>query len=221
MGDSSDIQSLREALAATPDNVILRRMLAEALCRNGQCEEAITEFRSCLRHNPTDEDTLLGLALAYKRLGKLQEGIVVSEQLLKSNSPSPAALELHAELLLADGQQKVAAKSWIAAKQAEPMRSNPDLEDALKPFLEANLSHEDGDGEEFASAMKAGPAEEMPFLELWVAQTLGRWATHTGSSEEATWCCAEMGGSDARIRGEDSGEGIMAHRYTQPLPQGM
>lgn len=159
--ENPEIRSLREALAASPDNHLLRKMLADALCKMGQFESAVQEYRECLRQDPNDEATLLALAQSYKKFGKHNEALVVVEQLLKSNAPLPAALHLNAQLLCGAGQQKEAAESFLRAKNADPSLSDPELENELQAFLRHAPEHE-----AFAEALPAGDFELDPFIDI-------------------------------------------------------
>ena len=58
------IAPLREALAASPDNVPLRRHLADQLARLERFEEAEVEFRDLLGRTPEDDGVRLALAEA-------------------------------------------------------------------------------------------------------------------------------------------------------------
>ena len=81
-GDDT-VRSLREALRFSPDNLPLRRHLADTLVSLGRFEEAVTELKAALAAAPRDEDLLLSLASAYHRAGKPDEATVIVEDLIK------------------------------------------------------------------------------------------------------------------------------------------
>lgn len=64
------LRALREATRIAPDDVPLRLMLAAALLDAGLPDEAVDEYRACLRARPADRDVILGLASAYRAAGK-------------------------------------------------------------------------------------------------------------------------------------------------------
>ena len=59
------LRALRSALERTPDNVPLRRHLAEVLRSAGRFDEASVELRQALRHASDDVELRLELAACY------------------------------------------------------------------------------------------------------------------------------------------------------------
>ncbi|MEL6714320.1 MAG: tetratricopeptide repeat protein, partial [Planctomycetota bacterium] len=84
------IQPLREALAASPDNVPLRRHLADTLRALGRFDEAEAEFKELLGRAPSDE-VRLGLAATYLDAGKASHAAVLVELVTgREDAPSTA-----------------------------------------------------------------------------------------------------------------------------------
>ena len=52
---SDPIETLREAVALSPDNAPLRRHLGDLLSAAGRHEEALEEYREALALDPSDE----------------------------------------------------------------------------------------------------------------------------------------------------------------------
>jgi len=114
------IQSLREALRVSPDNVPLRRHLAEMLMGIGRFGEAEKEFREALSLAPDDAALKVGLARAFYQQGKNGQALVLVEALLhQANSPA-AAYVLHARLLLRAGEVERAARQYRQALDLDP-----------------------------------------------------------------------------------------------------
>ena len=92
--ESDAVRALREALSVSPENVPLRRHLAEMLLSLGEHEEAETEFRRALQLAPNDLAVKLGLAGAYHAQGKHGVALAVLEDLLgHPAAPGPAGTE--------------------------------------------------------------------------------------------------------------------------------
>jgi SpoVK/Ycf46/Vps4 family AAA+-type ATPase len=94
---------LRAALAVSPDNVPLRRHVAETLLGLGRAADAVDEFRAALRIAPEEPESKLGLARAYQQDGRKSEALVVLENLVASDRAPAKAYVLYARLLFNDG----------------------------------------------------------------------------------------------------------------------
>jgi tetratricopeptide (TPR) repeat protein len=71
-------QCLGEALACTPDDLALRRRLADLLCAAGRYEEAINELRRLLSRNPDDQALRQQLEIANRQ--RLNSGTNTTRQ---------------------------------------------------------------------------------------------------------------------------------------------
>ncbi|MGH7194565.1 MAG: tetratricopeptide repeat protein, partial [Candidatus Saccharimonadales bacterium] len=118
-GDDS-LQSLREALRLSPDNLPLRRHLAETLLGRGHAEEAEAEFRKALSAAPHDAQLKLGLARAFFSQGKDSAALVIVEALGKQRGTPAAAQVLHARLLLRAGEVERAVAQYKLALENDP-----------------------------------------------------------------------------------------------------
>ncbi|MCA9270356.1 MAG: AAA family ATPase [Planctomycetales bacterium] len=125
------IESLRAALAVSPDNLPLRRHLAETLMSAGKSEDAIDEFRAILKTSPHDVEALLGLASAYSNAGRVGEGLVILESLTKSAHAPGRAHVLYARLLLREGDVRGAVAQYKCGVDADPDAADPALADEL------------------------------------------------------------------------------------------
>lgn len=95
----ADLANLRAAVTFSPDNVLLRQMLADALLLANQPAEAEEAYRQALTLSPNDPKLKIGLAKAFQQNGKLTAAVVVLEELTNQNHPE-AHLQL-ARLMLA------------------------------------------------------------------------------------------------------------------------
>ena len=117
-----EIQSLREALRFSPNNIALRALIARKLATLKRFEEAETEFRSALKLEPENTNLLTGLAVVFYKQGKHSAAHVITEKLLTRDS-KPELLLLHAKILAKTGQ-------WDSARSyyRDAVEGNPDLE---------------------------------------------------------------------------------------------
>jgi AAA+ superfamily predicted ATPase len=129
MDADGTIRSLRTALAASPDNIALRRLLAETLFAQGHWADAEQELVALLRLAPNGEADMLLLARAYRAQRKISTAAVVLEQLVARGS-NKARVEL-ARLQLAEGQVEDAVRQYRAAVEADPTLADDDLGERL------------------------------------------------------------------------------------------
>ncbi len=121
------LQSLREALRLSPDNLPLWLHLAESLLSQGRPDEAEKEFRQALAKWPDNERLKLGLANAFYQQGKNSPALVIVEDLLKAKNTPARAYLLHARLLLRAGEVERAVGQYKSAIDADPSVADPDL----------------------------------------------------------------------------------------------
>src|SRR5688572_25531655 len=121
------LSSLREALNVSPDNVPLRRHLAETLLGHGRADEAEREYRAALQRAPQDAQLKLGLARAFERQGKSGEAVVVLETLTRGDEALPAGRVLLARLLVRQGKVEEAVRQYKNAVRADPSARDDQL----------------------------------------------------------------------------------------------
>ena len=97
------VDGLREALVLSPDNLPLRRLLANALLERGYAAQAEAEFRKGLAQAAGDPELSLGLATAFHVQGKLGEAFVVAEELALGG---PVRAGLRAARAAASGRRR-------------------------------------------------------------------------------------------------------------------
>lgn len=132
MAQSPDpIAPLREALAATPDNVPLRRLLADTLLSLEEYEAAEIEYTEILKRDADSVDAKVGLARASFHQGKHSVGIVVLEDLVARDVAAPEAMVLYAWLLTRSGRMKEAVTVYQSAIARDPDAGDDELADRL------------------------------------------------------------------------------------------
>jgi AAA+ superfamily predicted ATPase len=140
-GDDA-LGSLREALRLSPDNIPLRRHLAETLLGMGRLEEAEKEYRQALSQAPENVPLRLGLANAFYQQGKNSAAVVIVEELIRRPDTPARAYLLHARLLLRAGEAERAAREYRKAVDAEPSAADPYLAEQLGVRAEDPASDE-------------------------------------------------------------------------------
>lgn len=80
---NEEIGKLRDALKLSPDNPVLRELLAAALLKHGDYENAEKAYMAFLELEPKSQTGKFGLAKAYYRLGKTSAALVLLEELIK------------------------------------------------------------------------------------------------------------------------------------------
>lgn len=130
-GSQEVIDSLREALAATPQNVPLRKHLADTLRMYGQLADAEQEYRRALQIAPDRHDLKQGLAQTYLQQGAHSKALVVLEDIVKSGAATAPMRVLFARALLADGKADRAAHHYREAVASDASVADPSLAEEL------------------------------------------------------------------------------------------
>lgn len=127
-----EIQQLREALKSAPNNLPLRKLLANALMKQERFEEAEAAYKEALRLAPNDKDLKIGLADAFRAQQKTGSGLVLMEELIETPAPPAKAWLLYAKLLLQSQQAEAAKEAYDNA-----IAINEQLRDA---YLESEIN---------------------------------------------------------------------------------
>ncbi|MCR9098702.1 MAG: AAA family ATPase [bacterium] len=127
-----EIQQLREALKSAPDNLPLRKLLANALMKQDRHEEAEAEYKAALRLNAADTDLKIGLADAFRAQQKTGSGLVLIEEMVEAPAPPAKAWLVYAKLLLQSQQAEAAKEAYENA-----IAINDKLRDA---YLESEIN---------------------------------------------------------------------------------
>ncbi|MFT5125018.1 MAG: transitional endoplasmic reticulum ATPase [Kiritimatiellia bacterium] len=99
-----DIQQLREALNLSPENAVLRKMLADMLMQQAEYAEAEREYRTLLSQGQDQPALQAGLALAFSRQGKDSEALALLESLIPTGQASGEAWQLYVQLLVRESR---------------------------------------------------------------------------------------------------------------------
>lgn len=118
--NSDPIQSLREALKHSPDNVPLRQHLADTLLKHGRPAEAEVEYRQALSVASDNQALKVGLAHAFFQQDKKSQALVIVEDLIKRPDPPAQAYILYARLLNQAGDIQRAVLQYRTGVDLDP-----------------------------------------------------------------------------------------------------
>jgi transitional endoplasmic reticulum ATPase len=114
------LQALLEPLNVSPENVPLRRLVAETLLKLGRHDEAEQHARITLQHDGNDTGSKFILAQVYEHQGKSSLGLVLVEDVVAADKSHAAAWLLHARLLQRTGNAAEAEVSYRRALELDP-----------------------------------------------------------------------------------------------------
>lgn len=131
MTHENSIRALHEALRLSPENLPLRRHLAETLLGVGRAAEAEKEYRHALQYAGEDASLKIGLARSYYHQNKNSHALVIIEQLLTQRDTPPAVYLLHTRLLLREGSVEEAVRQYKKAVADDPALVDVALQEHL------------------------------------------------------------------------------------------
>ncbi|WP_068921566.1 ATP-binding protein [Planobispora rosea] len=133
MLDDAGFRALREAVRLSPENLPLRRHLADQLLAGGYLAEAEAEYRAALRLAPADPDVVAGLAEAFVRQSSHGAALSALEPFLAVPGHPPRLGVIAARALLGEGDLAGAARRYRDAVSRDPAVSDPELAVRLGP----------------------------------------------------------------------------------------
>ena len=150
---------LRDALSVSPDNLPLRRHLADTLASLDRHEEAEVEYRKVLAKTPDDDGVRMALGSCYLAQGKTSHADILVE-LVTGRPAAPAeAFVLQARVRLAERDFKGARRAFREACDRDPSLATSDVADELG-LRPSNPFETDDDGPDLSAGPGPGPAED-------------------------------------------------------------
>ncbi|MEM9351581.1 MAG: AAA family ATPase [Planctomycetota bacterium] len=125
------VEALRAALAVSPDNLPLRRHLAETLASLSRFEEAVEELRILLEFEPGSQQIKVQLADAYFQDSRESEAAAILESLLESRGVSAEACLLYARVCLRENRVSDAVAHYKHALEIDPRVEDSELNERL------------------------------------------------------------------------------------------
>lgn len=137
-----ELKNLREALRITPDNIPLRKYLADLLIKKQKYEEAETEYKEALKQSGDDENLKIGLANSFYHQKKTSAGLVLLEDIIDNKNISPQAFLVYAKLLYDAGQYEQAREAYHTAVIRDHNLTDDDFEARLNDKKESSTPQE-------------------------------------------------------------------------------
>lgn len=129
--DNNTIESLREALKFSPDNIPLRLHLAQTLLSLSKFDEAETEFQQILAQE-NNEKAKFGLATIYYNRGEYSTCNVILEELIKSDTTDVGILVLYTRALLKENEISQAIEAYQRVLAIIPNFEDDELDAQLR-----------------------------------------------------------------------------------------
>jgi transitional endoplasmic reticulum ATPase len=127
----SQIDSLREAVRVSPDNVPLLVLFAQTCLAEFAVDEAVGAFQQALAREPSNAAAKLGLARALFQAGKTSEAVVRLESLVQEAPEHGEAWLQLSRFLMAEGQREQARACYEKSLKLPGGRQDAALEQEL------------------------------------------------------------------------------------------
>src|ERR1700733_8310782 len=125
---TSRLDSLREALAVSPENIPLLLLFGRACSDELSFEEARAAFDRILQTEPAHVEAMLGIARLLYLSGNTSEAVVRAEALAKADPGFAEAWMLLSRLAVAEGERTLAVQYYQQAIKLNPSLNDPAIE---------------------------------------------------------------------------------------------
>lgn len=153
----AEIESLKEALSLSPDNIPLRLMLANALLNESLYTEAEDQFKAIIAKDPAHIPARFGLANAYFQQQKYTATIVVLEELVEPTTTNTDMLLMLSKALLRNNENAKAIDYYKRALIINPGLKDEELDQNLR-----NTSTPASNLDDFINSLEANLKFERP-----------------------------------------------------------
>jgi transitional endoplasmic reticulum ATPase len=126
------LNNLREALKLSPENTLLRLMLAEALLNAKHPDQAEPEFKVVLDKDPSNAQARTGLAKAFYEQRKYSAAIIILEELLEGRPNNAPLLLLLSKALLKNEEPAKALQHYKNLLTINPSATDEELDQHLR-----------------------------------------------------------------------------------------
>ena len=138
--DENAINSLREALKISPNNIPLKQHLAEILLKLNRLEEAEQEYAELVQMNGS-HTSKLGLAKVFFLREEYSKCNVILEELIEEDNADFEGLILYAKALLREQSVSKALEIYQQALSLNPSFQDEELDNALRETPEQYETH--------------------------------------------------------------------------------
>lgn len=139
--NQQQIDSLKEALKFSPDNVPLRKMLIAAYTNLAQYDNALTELKEALRYSPADNELKLQMCQCYYNLNNFSAAQVIAEELLEKNYEPATQYLLLSKIAMQNNELKAAKQYYDKAVETDDSAYDSEHENLLnKKLIDSGLA---------------------------------------------------------------------------------
>ncbi len=161
----SNLDGLKQALSASPENVHLRLLLAKAYLDDFQLEEAREQYDEAVTLEPKNVDARLGFINVINMQGRTSEAMVRLEALCSETPDHAPAWMTRAHLALQEGEAQNALEYFTRAVDIAPALADPALQQRIEQAgAKAATPQQDptplATGNGFGEAMMGGDFED-------------------------------------------------------------
>jgi transitional endoplasmic reticulum ATPase len=142
--DNDAIDNLREALKFSPNNIPLKKLLAESLLAAKRLDEAEIEYTELANISPA-KSFKMALADIFLQKGEISKSIVVLEELLEQHPSDFDLLILYTKALLAEKSNAKAQETYQKAISLNPLYRNDELDTQFRKSAAAESNNDDQD----------------------------------------------------------------------------
>jgi SpoVK/Ycf46/Vps4 family AAA+-type ATPase len=153
--NENTIDSLREALKHSPNNMPLRLLLAETLLGLNRLEEAETEFTLIMKSS-NDTKAKIGLAKVFYKKGNYSACNVILEEFIENGHEDIEALTLYAKGLLKENSVARAIETYKRVLSIDPNFFDEELDSQLR--VKGGREESEEEEEEYDSRFLQKPA---------------------------------------------------------------
>lgn len=140
MNEEKEIRDLREALAASPENAYIRRLLINKLRGvPGHETELEREIQTLMRNEPNDLDLKAALIEVYFAQGKNSACLIIFEELGHPELLTPETRILIAKCYLKDGDHQQAGQLYRSALDSNMLLADDELDRAFRQTSDFDL----------------------------------------------------------------------------------
>ena len=126
------LDSLRDAVALSPQNIPLLLVFGQACLDEQNFDEARAAFNRVLQNDTANAQAKLGIAGALYLSGNTSEAVVRVEALVQADPSFAEAWILLARLAMAESDQTLAAENYQKALKLKPSLRDPALEQEIR-----------------------------------------------------------------------------------------
>lgn len=129
---NQDIDSLKAALDKSPDNITLRKLLADKLLNAGSFDEAEENYHRILVQDKQNVQAKEGLAEVYFRKRKYSGVIVIAEEMMAQHKASERLMVLCAKALVREKSLEAAQELYEKILEQNPDFMDKELDENLR-----------------------------------------------------------------------------------------